>query len=168
MGIKVPMSYLENEFTGCTSKGILPSVNFIVFFNEFAMGFQSVSEITMGKEYRYVNEGGSNGYPARLRVPNSSPHKLVFKRGYRLKKWASLDSLALLGVGAASPEQAIKNPGLGLILVLDSDRNIKTCFAFISQGQTDWSLSDLDAQNSAPLIETFTITHTGLKEIPTM
>lgn len=52
------------------------------------------------------------------------------------------------------------------ILVLDEGQNLKAIYSFISQGVVEWELSDLDASRSAPLIETFTVTHSGLKNIP--
>ena len=55
---------------------------------------------------------------------------------------------------------------LGLILVLDESQSIKAIYSFISQGVVEWEVSDLDATRSEPLIETFTITHKGLKNIP--
>ena len=50
--------------------------------------------------------------------------------------------------------------------MLDESQDIKAIYSFISQGVIEWELSDLDAARSTPLIETFTITHNGLKNIP--
>lgn len=50
--------------------------------------------------------------------------------------------------------------------MLDEGQEVKAIYSFISQGVMEWEVSDLDAGRSAPLIETFTITHNGLKNIP--
>lgn len=139
------------------------AVRFVVLFNVTTLGFQSVSGIGTQRSVDFVSEGGRNDYPILLPKPQSEPHKLVFKRGYQMRKVG----LTGLLTGNYSGSQAIEAKGaLGTILVLDEGQEIKAIYSFISQGVMEWELSDLDAGRSAPLIETFTITHNGLKNIP--
>ena len=76
--------------------------------------------------------------------------------------------LSLTGLLAGyTGSQAIEaKKALGTILVLDEEQDIKAIYSFVSQGVLEWELSDLNAMRSEPLIETFTITHNGLKNIP--
>ena len=138
------------------------AVRFIVLFNAVTLGFQSVSGIGTQRSVSYVSEGGRNDYPILIPKPQSEPQRLTFKRGYQMRK------MSLLGLlSGYTGAQAIEAQGaLGLILVLDRGESIKAIYSFISQGVVEWELSDLDATRSAPLIETFTITHQGLKNIP--
>ena len=138
------------------------SVRFIVMFNAVTLGFQSVSGISTQRSVDFVSEGGRNDYPILIPKPQTEPYRLTFKRGYQMRE------LSILGLLAGyTGAQAIEAQGaLGLILVLDKGESIKAIYSFISQGVVEWELSDLDATRSAPLIETFTITHQGLKNIP--
>ncbi len=138
------------------------AVRFIVLFNTSTLGFQSVSGIGTQRSVEYVSEGGRNDYPILIPKPQSEAHRLTFKRGYQMRK-ASLMGL----LSGYTGSQAIEaNGALGLILVLDESQSIKAIYSFISQGVVEWEVSDLDATRSTPLIETFTITHKGLKNIP--
>ena len=138
------------------------AVRFIVLFNAVTLGFQSVSGIGTQRSVDFISEGGRNDYPILIPKPQSEPHRLTFKRGYQMRK-LSITGLLAGYTGA----QAIEAQGaLGLILVLDKGESIKAIYSFISQGVVEWELSDLDATRSTPLIETFTITHKGLKNIP--
>lgn len=138
------------------------AVRFIVLFNTTTLGFQSVSGIGTQRSVGYVSEGGRNDYPILVPKPQSEPHRLTFKRGYQMRK-LSITGLLSGYIGS----QAIEAKGaLGTILVLDESQSIKAIYSFISQGVVEWEVSDLDAGRSTPLIETFTITHRGLKNIP--
>ena len=138
------------------------SVRFIVLFNAATLGFQSVSGIGTQRSVEYVSEGGRNDYPLLIPKPQTEAHRLTFKRGYQMRK-LSITGLLAGYLGA----QAIEAKGaLGTILVLDEDKSIKAIYSFISQGVVEWEVSELDASRSAPLIETFTVSHKGLKNIP--
>lgn len=140
------------------------AVRFIVLFNTTTLGFQSVSGLEAKRSVTYVSEGGRNDYPILIPKPQSEPHRLTFKRGYQMRK---LSIAGLLTGSGYTGAQAIEAKGaLGTILVLDEKQSIKAIYSFISQGVVEWEVSDLDAERSAPLIETFTITHRGLKNIP--
>lgn len=140
----------------------IAAVRFLVLFNTATLGFQSVSGISTQRSVEYISEGGRNDYPILVPKPQSEPHRLTFKRGYQMRR---LSITGLLSGYLGS--QAIEAKGaLGTILVLDEGQELKAIYSFISQGVVEWELSDLDASRSAPLIETFTITHNGLKNIP--
>ncbi len=137
-------------------------VRFIVMFNVTTLGFQSVSGISSQRSVGFVSEGGRNDYPILLPKPQSEPHRLTFKRGYQMRR-LSITGLLSGYIGSQAIEA---KKALGTILVLDESQDIKAIYSFVSQGVIEWELSDLDASRSAPLIETFTITHNGLKNIP--
>lgn len=138
------------------------AVRFIVLFNAVTLGFQSVSGISTQRSVDFISEGGRNDYPILIPKPQTEAHRLTFKRGYQMRK---VSILGLLSGYVGS--QAIEAQGaLGLILVLDEGQSIKAIYSFISQGVVEWEVSDLDATRSTPLIETFTITHKGLTNIP--
>lgn len=141
----------------------LTAIRFVVMFNIYTLGFQSVTGISTERAVDFVSEGGRNDYPILLPKAQSTPHKLTFKRGYQMRKLTPLGVLA----GSFMGPQAIEaQSALGTIIVLDEEQEIKAIYSFISQGVIEWELSDLDASRSAPLIETFTISHHGLKNIP--
>ena len=139
------------------------AVNFIVIMGLSIYGFQSVSGISRTQEMDYIVEGGRNNFPIALKKPHSSPHKLTFKRGYIVR--SGISKLPFMGM--VTGDESLTMPGSpGFIIVMGRDRELKAIFTFISQGIEEWSMSDLDAQSSTPCIETFTIVHRGLKEIP--
>ena len=138
------------------------AARFIVLFNTATLGFQSVSGLGTQRPVSFISEGGRNDYPILIPKPQTEPNRLTFRRGYEMRK-LSLTGLLPSCVGP----QAIEARGaLGTILVLDEKQSIKAIYSFISQGVVEWEMSDLDAGRSTPLIETFTITHRGLKNIP--
>lgn len=141
----------------------IAGVRFIVMFNMSTLGFQSVSGIGTQRSVEFISEGGRNDYPILLPKPQKEPYRLTFKRGYQMREL----TIANLLTGGLMGPQAIEAPrALGLILVLDERQEIKAIYSFMSQGVLEWEVSDLDASRSAPMIETFTIAHQGLKNIP--
>ena len=139
------------------------AVNFIVIIGLSIYGFQSVSGISRTQEMDYIVEGGRNNFPIALKKPHSSPPKLTFKRGYVMRTVTS----KLPFMSMVTGDEALMTPGSpGFIIVMGRARQLKGIFTFISQGLEEWSMSDLDAQSSTPCIETFTIVHRGLREIP--
>lgn len=140
------------------------SINFLVLFNTSIMGFQNISGINSVREKEFIQEGGRNDHPIPLEAPRKDPYKITFKRGYIIRSKSVADLL-----GVSNPFNNIdawKDTATGLILVLSPSKEIQAMYGFISDGMLDWSLSDLDANQSNQLIETFTITHRGLKNIP--
>lgn len=147
---------------------IVTSMNFIVMLGVSVMAFQSVSEINNIKEVKYINEGGRNDYPLVLRDQKRSPHRLTFKRG-RVAHISTGTSVArdifdLL----ASGHIASSSGSIGCILVMNPNREVKAMYGFQSMGMIEWSLSDLDAERSACLIESMTLVHKGLVNIPVL
>lgn len=141
---------------------IVTACNFVVTFGICEFAFQSVSGLEMDKEFRYINEGGRNDYPIRLKQPRSSPHKLTFKRGL------TLSNRGLIGLAEDVFNENIflKGKMPGFIFVVDANREVKVIYTFMSEGIIEHQTSDLDAMNSELLIETMTITHRGLHRIP--
>lgn len=148
---------------------IVTSMNFIVTLGTSVMAFQSVSEINLSKEVKYINEGGRNDYPLMLKEPKKSPHKLVFKRG-RVAHASMLNGGNFQDVFDVLHSKHImwSSGSLGSIFVMNPNRVVKAIYGFQSMGMIEWSLSDLDAERSACLIESMTIVHKGLVNIPVL
>lgn len=140
----------------------ISGVRFIVLFNMSTLGFQSVSGIGTQRSVDFISEGGRNDYPIMIPKPQAEPFRLTFERGYRMRE-LSITGLLSKYMGAQAIEA---NPALGLILVLDEQQEIKAIYSFISQGVLEWQVSELNASRTTPLIETFTVAHRGLKNIP--
>jgi len=144
---------------------VIVAIRFVVLAGDKAVGFQAVSAIGKTGDFTYVTEGGNNQYPYLMRKPQESPHKLTFKRGVLLRKAGS-------GLGGRpqplDPLRIIFERGtIGTILVIDqSVLDVRAIYSFVSQGVIEWSVSDLNAMQSEPFIETITIVHNGLMSIP--
>ena len=157
-----------------TLSNIPLSIRFVVLTGISAVGFQSVSEIGKTGDFSYIVEGGNNQYPYLMRKPQETPHRLTFKRGITLRGFSLAGAVASVASGG-SPlgdmsldplKSMLKKGTIGTILVLDHGRNVKAIYSFVSQGIIEWSLSELNAQRSEPLIETITIAHNGLMSLP--
>lgn len=164
---------MPNFASSETTKNIIPGlkkclepfagINFVVFMGTQILGFQSVSGISKRQDVEYIAEGGRNDYPLMLKKPQSTPHKLTFKRGYRVRTVLGSAPITDMMFGDQISEESGKP---GMIFVLGRGREIKALYGFCSQGIEEWTMSDLDAERSEPCIETFTISHTGLCSIP--
>lgn len=152
--------------TTSSKKEVILSVRFVVLFGMHTLGFQSVSDIGKVSDVKFINEGGRNDYPLKLRMPQSTPHKLTFKRGYEMRKITLLDLVNPWSSFTDAQKTLEAKNSLGTILILNDHQEVKAMYSFISQGLIEWTLSELDAEKSAPLIETFTISHNGLKNLP--
>lgn len=138
------------------------SCNFVVTFGLKEFAFQSVSGLEVDEEFRYINEGGRNGYPIRLKQPRSSPHKLTFKRAISKGEHGIID----LAKDKLQYSIFLERTIPGFIFVINANREVKVIYTFMSEGIIEHQTSDLDAMNSELLIETMTITHRGLHRIP--
>ena len=140
-----------------------PGINFVVMLGVTVFGFQSVTGFSKKREVDSIVEGGRNDNVILLKKPMSQIQTLTFKRGYRSR---SLISSYLPITDLLFGDTALDYPGMpGTIFVLGRDRELRGLFAFRAQGIIEWTMSDLDAQSSVPLIETFTIAHEGLHNI---
>lgn len=147
---------------------IVTSMNFLVMLGMGLWAFQSVSEINNIKEVRYVSEGGRNDYPLVLREQKRSPHRLTFKRGRVAHISAGTSVVKDIFDLLASGHIASSSGSIGCILVMNPNRELKAMYGFQSMGMIEWSVSDLDAERSACLIESMTIVHKGLVNIPVL
>ena len=147
----------------------VPAFHFVVMFNTHTISFGGVSGISKVQDVRYFNEGGRNDYPLIMKEPQHSPHLLTFTRGLHVRRASSalLSFVPDIFSGLLDAQNALENPySLGTIIVLDRDNEIKAIYSFISQGQVEWKLGDLDALTGQRLIEKCTIAHRGLVNIP--
>ncbi len=156
--MKLPMSMFKFN----PEAKIAKSCNFVVTFGLCEFAFQSISGMEMDEEFRYINEGGRNGYPIRLRQPRSSPHKITFKRAVPMSDRGIIG----LAVDILQEKLFLRRKMPGFIFVIDVDREVKAIYSFMSEGIVEHQVSDFDAMNSEVLIETMTITHRGLHRVP--
>lgn len=158
------------EYSGSICNELVFSFNFVVMFGRESFAFKSISGIGMQRDCQYINEGGRNDYPIRLLSPQTSPYLLTFKRGIPVGASDSpfLSDYFCYMDGSSSGTQLSKNirGSVGTIYVLNVAKEIKAEYTFTAQGLTEWSVSDLDAMESTPLIESMTVIHNGLKRIP--
>ncbi len=150
---------------GSNSEIILP-IRFIVLFGIDVMGFQKVSGIGKQEDVEWVNEGGVNGHPIKLHTPHKSPHQLRFSRGVKMNSISLSNLLMSGGIKTNNYGQMGASSNIGTIIVLNAEKDVKAIYGFISRGVLEWEVNDLDAQAAQPLIETFTVAHDGLYNIP--
>ena len=157
-----------------TLSNIPISIRFVVLAGISAVGFQSVGEIGKTGDFSYIVEGGNNQYPYLMRKPQSTPHRMTFKRGITLRGFSLATVIANVASGGSplgdlslDPLKTMFKKGtIGTVLILDHGRNVKAIYSFVSQGIIEWSLSELNALRSEPVIETITIAHNGLMSLP--
>ncbi len=137
--------------------GAIVAPRFVVSFGYAMLGFQSVSGISINTPREAIREGGRDNVIS-VRTQASDSYKLTFTRGYVMRD--------PLNAFARFFDCKWKEPCNGMIIILDMAKDVKAIYGFKSEGVTEWSLSDLNAMRSEQLIETFTITHSGLIEIP--
>lgn len=145
-------------------------IRFIVIFGIQALGFQSISGISKQTDVQYISEGGTNGHPIMLRGPQTSPHQIRFSRGIKLN---TVGMSSVLKAATGRSVISFDNYGplgskanIGTIIVLGADKSVKALYGFISRGVTEWEVSELNATSNQPLIETLTVVHDGLYNIP--
>ncbi len=144
------------------------SCRFIVTFSnkfsgnaEYTFAFSKISGIGYKSNVRYINEGGRNNSPIMLRCPVTEGHHLTFERGLQIYTSNTGKSL----IGANSRQVLFARHSQGEIKVIDVKKELKAVYRFTSQGIINWEVSTLDAMSNQPIIETFTISHTGLQNV---
>lgn len=150
---------------GSNSEIILP-IRFIVLFGISVMGFQKVSGIGKQHDVEWTTEGGVNDHPIMLHSPHKMPHQLRFSRGIKMNALSLKNLLMSGGIKTDNYGQMGMSPNIGTIIVLNSEKSVKAIYGFVSRGVLEWEVNDLDAQATQPLIETFTVAHDGLYNIP--
>lgn len=143
-------------------------INFILMLGKVKMGFQKISGIGRQQDVLWIQEGGVNDHAIALRAPQNSPCQLKFERGVLMaddsKYMKDIFQKYIIGDLFVVPRDIVDSNLAGSILVTSSkDTSTVAQYDFQCGGILDWSISDLDAQGSSPLIETFTIAHYGLK-----
>ena len=133
------------------------SGRFLLTMGPLVVSFQKISGIEGKREIEYYNEGGQNDYPHVFIKQKTSPNTLTFEKGYGLFNPI---------MTAMSLPKAVITKVPGTIIILDSAKNIVRMFVFIGTFPIEWKMSDLDAKDGNIIIDTVTIVHGGLKEIP--
>lgn len=134
------------------------SNRFIVLMGPLVTSFQKISGIENVVEYDTYHEGGVNSYPHVFVKQKQEPSKLTFEKGYGI-----MNPLSKL---SGFRRELIQEITPGTILLLDEKSSIVRMFAFIGAMPVEWRMSELNAQASELLIDTITIIHKGIKEVP--
>lgn len=144
---------------------VLP-IRFLVLFGVEVMGFQRVSGLGRAEDVEWFNEGGVNDHPMMLRGPQKNPYQLRFSRGMKMNS-IGLNTLLSLAGGRLDHYGGMgMSTNIGTVLVLGREGTVKALYGFVSHGVLEWEVEDLDAQGASPLIETFTVAHDGLINLP--
>lgn len=141
-------------------------IRFIVLFGIETMGFQRVSGLGKAEDVDWFVEGGVNDHPVMLRGPQKNPYQLRFSRGVKMNALGLNTLLSLGGVQPSHYGSMGWSSNIGTILVLNREKAIKAIYGFTSHGVLEWEVGELDAEGREPLIETFTVAHDGLSNIP--
>lgn len=149
--------------TDLVDRKVLSACNFIVTLGvAVPFAFQSISGLELKKaEYRYINEGGRNHYPIKLKQPVSTPHKLTFTRGVPM-----YDAIGAIAISTILEKVVFSKNLPGFIFVLDNAREVEILYEFVAEDIVEHTLSDLNAMNPEIFIESLTIIHHGLRRIP--
>lgn len=136
---------------------LIPSYSFSVTLDEIPVSFSKVRNISGSVQYDAIVEGGNNDAPVLLKKPKSNPDTLILEKGVTT---STMD--ALLAV--------VKEGFMISNILINVNKNGKLVRSFyVTNGViTARQFSDLDASDSAVLIEALQITHTGLTEVPTI
>lgn len=162
------------------------SFKFKVLFNHvITFGFQSVSGIRVSRNVDFFPEGGVNDHYIMAGLPQTDTPELTFSRGLILKapqivttaaKAAAAQipnnaarKAAFIALNTVDPQEMLENgPAYGEIEVYSTTEKGKKigAYSFLALGIKEWSLSDLSGTDSSPLIENFSVIHTGLRRLP--
>ena len=162
---------------------LIQGFNFIVTLNNFIFGFKDVSGLNISDHVEYFEEGGVNDHQIMVKKPSDETPKLTFSRGLMIRCNPILnmaaraaaaripDNLArqaaLIAANTMDPQASLETgPAVGTIEVYDRGKKLCASYSFLSLGMTEWSVSDLSADDSNILIESITIAHTGLVRVP--
>lgn len=138
-----------------TSNDLIPTFSFSVQFDNVKMRFTKVSNISGSIETETITNGGFNEAPVVLRKPKKQPDLLVFERGI----YSSADDVEFAALKEGSRINSI------IIMMTRNGQNVRT---FCAEGGViiKRQFTNLDALNSAVLLEMLQVAHMGITEIP--
>lgn len=168
-----------------STKKLYNITNFILTANQYAYSFSSIDGIDIELcDFMPIHQGGVNDHQVYIGTKiNQSEKKLTLKRGYILRSPESLTN----GIRAAAAR--IRNDNIRRIKMTEvnmlswvaslesgptpctidvySRSKLIAAFSFMSMGITTWEIGDLDASDASKVvIESMSISHTGLKRLP--
>ncbi len=133
------------------------SFRFIFQMGFIVGGFNKIKNIQRRIDRDKYQEGGFNSQPIILAKPQTELSTLVLEKGFVTKPIA----VEYLKQEIKDQKQLIN---FGFILVLNKYYLPIRIFHFEQGIVSEWSMSDLDAQNPGIIIDSITIHHTGLIE----
>lgn len=162
---------------------LIQGFNFIVTLNSYVFGFKEVSGLHVSNAVDHFSEGGVNDHQIMVGKPNDDTPTLEFSRGMMIRCNPLLDlaaraaaarvpgnlarKAALLAASAVDPQATLEvGPAAGTIDVYDRAKKLCASYTFLSLGMTEWQVDNLDADNGNIIIESITISHTGLFRVP--
>ena len=137
------------------SNDLIPSYSFSVQLDNIKMRFTKVSNISGSIEIETVVNGGFNETPVVLRKPRRNPDMLVFEKGI----YSSKEDMGFAALKEGSKINSI------IIMMLRNGQTVRT---FCAEGGVviKRQFTNLDAMESAVLMETLQVAHMGITEIP--
>ena len=138
-----------------SADSLIPSFSFSVQLDNIKMRFKKVSNISGSIEVETVVNGGFNETPVILRKPKKNPDMLVFEKGL----YSSKDDLSFAALNEGSRINSI------IIMLLRNGQIVRT---FCAEGGVviKRQFTNLDAMESAVMMETLQVAHMGITEIP--
>ena len=134
------------------SSDFIPSYSFTVNFDGVDFSFGKVSNLSGSMEIDTIIEGGNNDAPVIMRKPKKNPDYLILERA--LHSTLSDVAFALFTVGRR-------------ITIAVKRENKTVRMFFITDGViVQREISPLDALDSAVLLQSLKIAHTGMTELP--
>ena len=138
-----------------TSNDLIPSYSFSVQLDDIKLHCTRVSNISGSVDPEIIVNGGFNDAPVVLRKAKRSPDMLVFERGI----YSTQDDLAPAALKEGTRIKSI------IIMMLRNGQTVRT---FCAEGGVVMKrqFSNLNASDSAVMMETLQIAHMGITEIP--
>ena len=138
-----------------SSSDFIPGYSFTVLFEAFPCSFAKVSNLSGSIEIDTIQEGGNNDSPIIVRKPKKNPDFLVLERALHstvsdvafsvFKEGKRLDSITI-NVKKDGKTVRVFNITNGVIVARE--------------------FSPLDALESSVMVQSLTIAHTGMTEVP--
>lgn len=125
----------------------------------FAGGFSKVRNIQKKIERETYSEGGLNTKPVILATQQKSTSQLVLEKGYVL-----IHPMLIPFNLEHQLESHVFSYGTLLVL---NEKNLPMRMFILDKGiVSEWSMSDLDATSPGIMVDSITIVHSGLIEVP--
>ncbi|OEF97113.1 phage tail protein [Desulfuribacillus alkaliarsenatis] len=125
----------------------------------FTGSFSSIKRIERKIARETYAEGGRNYQPVILAKQQTELHQLVLEKGF-----VKINPLLTTMQAELLTSSHIFLPGV--LMVLDKNKMPTRMFVFENGIVSDWSMSDLEAKSPTIMLDSITVQHTGLVEVP--